>query len=58
MVLDAYLLNTQHYKLQIKDKWRNPEERSSALLDTLVYQLLKKEPLGHLQLQSANLLLI
>ena len=24
MVLDASLLNTQHYKVQIKSKWRNP----------------------------------
>ena len=24
MVLDAFLLNTQHYKVQIKGKWSNP----------------------------------
>ena len=26
MVHDASLLNTQHYKVQIKDKWRNHEK--------------------------------
>ena len=26
MVLDASLLNTQHYKVQIKGKWSNPGE--------------------------------
>ena len=26
MVLDNYLLNTQHYKVKIKDKWSNPEK--------------------------------
>ena len=25
MVLDASLLNTQHYKVWIKSKWSNPE---------------------------------
>ena len=24
MVLDDFLLNTQHYKVQIKGKWSNP----------------------------------
>ena len=24
MLLDAFLLNTQHYKVRIKNKWRNP----------------------------------
>ena len=31
MVLDASLLNTQHYKVQIKGKVEQPMERSSAL---------------------------
>ena len=26
MVLDTSLLNTQHYKIWIKNKWRNPEK--------------------------------
>ena len=36
MVLDAALLNTQHYKVQIKDKVEQSRERSSALPDTSV----------------------
>ena len=31
MVLDASLLNTQHYKLYIKDKMEQSSENSSAL---------------------------
>ena len=27
MVLDAPLLNTQHYKVQIKGKWSNSDKR-------------------------------
>ena len=36
MVLDATLLNTQHYKLRIKGKVEQSRERSSALSYTLV----------------------
>ena len=36
MVLDACLLNTQHYKVQIKGKIEKSMERSSTLLYTLV----------------------
>ena len=36
MVLDAALLNTQPYKVRIKDKVEQSRERSSALLNTLV----------------------
>ena len=36
MVLDAALLNTQHYKVQIKGKVEQSRERSSALPYTLV----------------------
>ena len=36
MVLDASLLNTQHYKVRIKDKVEQSRERSSAVLYTLV----------------------
>ncbi len=36
MVLDASLLNTQHYKVQIKVKVEQSRERSSALPYTLV----------------------
>ena len=36
MVLDASLLNTQHYKVRIKGKVEKSRERSSALPYTLV----------------------
>ena len=36
MVLDATLLNTQHYKVQVKGKVEQSRERSSALLYILV----------------------
>ena len=36
MVLDASLLNTQHYKVQIKGKVEQSRERSSALPYTLM----------------------
>ena len=36
MVLDASLLNTQHYKVRIKVKVEQSRERSSALPYTLV----------------------
>ena len=35
-VLDASLLNTQHYKVGIKSKVEQSREKSSALPDTLV----------------------
>ena len=36
MILDATLLNTQHFKVQIKGKVEQSRERSSALPYTLV----------------------
>ena len=36
MVLDAILLNTQHYQVRIKGKVEQSRERSSALPYTLV----------------------
>ena len=36
MVLDVSLLNTQHYKVQIKGKVGQSRERSYALPDTLM----------------------
>ena len=36
MVLDAFLFNTQHYKVRIKGKVEKSRERSSALPYTLV----------------------
>ena len=37
MVLDATLLNTQHYKIRIKGKVEQPREWSSALPYTSVW---------------------
>ena len=37
MVLDATLLNTQHYKVRIKGKVEQSRELSSALSYTLMY---------------------
>ena len=54
-VLDAALLNTQHYKVRIKSKVEQSREWSSTLPYTLVLWLLKKEPLGHPQLRSPPL---
>ena len=56
MVLDATLLNTQHYKVRIKGKVEQSREKSSALPYTLVQQLLKREPSGHPRLWSPTLL--
>ena len=36
IILDVTLLNTQHYKVRIKDKEEQSRERSSALTHTLV----------------------
>ena len=38
MVLDASLLNTQRYKVRIKDKVEQSRERSSALLGLVVIE--------------------
>ena len=56
MVLGPSLLNAQHYKVRIKGKVEQSRKRCSALLYTLVWQLLKREPLGHPQLKSPTLL--
>ena len=37
MVLDVFMLNTQHYKVRIKGKVEQSRERSSALAYTLVW---------------------
>ena len=42
MILDASLLNTQHYKVGIKGKVGQSWERSSALPYTLVLKLSKR----------------
>ena len=56
IVLEASLLNTQHYKIWMKGKMKQSREKSNALPYTLVKKLLKREPLGHPQLQSPTLL--
>ncbi len=45
-VLDAALLNTQHYKVRIKGKVEQSREWSSALLNTSVWYYLPTPPLG------------
>ena len=57
MVLDAALLNTQHYKVRIKGKVEQSREWSSALPYTSVQKLLKGEPSGHPRLRSPTLLI-
>ena len=52
MVLDTFLLNTQQYKIRIKDKVKQSRERSRTLPYTLVLQLLKRKPSGCPQLRS------
>ena len=56
MVLDTSLLNTQQYKVCIKGKVEKSRERSSALPDTSVYSLLKRETSGLPRLRSPTLL--
>ena len=56
MVLDASLLNTQHYKVCIKGKVEQSRERSSTVPYTSVWKLLKREPSGRPRLRSPTLL--
>ena len=56
MVLDPYLLNTQHYKVWIKDKVEQSRGKSSDLPDTSQQKLLKKEPSGPPPIRSPTLL--
>ena len=58
IVLDAALINTQHYKVWIKDKVEQSRETSSTLLYASVFELLKREPLGHPLLRSAKFTLL
>ena len=57
MVLGVTLLNTQHYKVGIKGKMEQSREWSSVLPYTSVWQVLKRELMGHPQLRSPTLLL-
>ena len=56
MVLDAALLDTQHYKVRIKGKLKQSRERSSALSYTSCSSYWKGEPLDHPWLRLPNLL--
>ena len=56
-VLDATLLNTQHYKLPIKGKVEQSRKSNSALPYTLLYYLLKREPSVHPRVKSPILLI-
>ena len=55
MVLDAALLNIQHYKVRIKSKLEQSRERNSAFPYTSVSQLMKGEPSGRPRLRSPSL---
>ena len=57
MVLDAALLETQHYNVQIKGKVKQSREWSSALFYTSVWYLLKREPSSYHRLRSPTLLI-
>ena len=50
MVLDAALLNTLHYNVQIKGKVEQSSGRCSTLPYTSVWLLMKREPLSFLRL--------
>ena len=56
MVLDAALLNIQHYIVRIKGKVEQSREWSSAFPYTSVRWLLKRGSSGHPQLKSPTLL--
>ena len=56
MVLDAALLNSQHYKVRIKNKGEQYSEWSSALPYVLELKQLKREPSGHPRLRSPTYL--
>ena len=52
MVLDAALLNTQHYKVRIKGKVQQSREWSNALPYTSVWEIWKRESSGYPRLRS------
>ena len=56
MVLDASLLNIQHYKVRIKGKVEQSREKNSTLPYTLVKKLSKRDSSGHPRLCSPTLL--
>ena len=56
MVLDATMLNTQHYKVRIKVQWSNPGKGVMPSPTTWCSSYRKKEPPGHPRLRSPTLL--
>ena len=54
MVLDTALLNTQQYKVRIKDKVEKSRERSSALLYISVIVAIEKGAFGSPSTKVAN----
>ena len=55
IVLDASLLNNQHYKVWIKGKVEQSRERGSALPYTLSAVAIEKEAVGSPSTQVANI---
>ena len=55
MVLDADLLNTQHYKVRIKGKVEQSREWSSSCLGVVA---IEKEALGHPRLRLPTFILM
>ena len=56
MVLNTYLLNTQHYKIRIKGNVEKSRKTSSTLSYTSMQSLLKRKPSGRPRLRSPTLL--
>ena len=50
ILLDAFLINTQYYKVWIKDKWSNPGKEVVLSPTPRWNSYWKREPLGHPQL--------
>ncbi len=48
IILDASLLNTQHYKVQIKGKWSNPGKGVAPFTDRALHN-----SFDHLNMQTA-----
>ena len=55
MVLDATLLNTQHYKVKIKGKEEHSREKSSTLLLHLGVVAIEKEAFGSISTMVTDL---
>ena len=58
MVLDASLINTQHYTVWIKGKWNSPGNGAASSPTPWCSNYWKREVSGHPWLQSPTLLLL